>query len=118
MRLAKLLDFLGRVVGPVQPVAGRLHICPRCHKDFVVPVCWEKLGETHWIRLRCGQCGFIRQLEVENEAAERLKLELARGQAEIAAALARLDRQRMIADWATFAAALEHDLVGPGDFSG
>jgi hypothetical protein len=118
MKLAKLLEFLRHAAGPVQPVAGRLHICPRCHKDFVVPVWSEKLGETHWIRLRCGQCAFIRQLEVENDAAERLKIELARGQAEIAAALARLDRQRMIADSATFAAALEHDLIGPGDFSG
>ena len=118
MKLAKLLELLRHVADPVHPVAGRLHICPSCHKDFVVPVWWEELGETHWIRLRCGQCAFIRQLEVENDAAERLKVELARGQAEIAAALARLDRQRMIADSATFAAALEHDLIGPGDFSG
>jgi hypothetical protein len=81
------------------------------------PVRWHDLDEsTWWIRLRCGACGYVREVEASNEEARRLDADLDRGLNEIAAALARLDRAEMAAMSDAFSAALERDLVGPDDF--
>ena len=80
------------------------------------PVSWHELGETDWwVRLRCGEC-FVREVEVTNQEVQRFERELDRGVEEIAAEFARLDRKRMIADSDTIAAALQRDLIDPGDF--
>ena len=70
------------------------------------------------MRLRCGQCGTYREVVVSNDAANRYEQELNRGMAEIAAAAARDDRERMGAEMRVFVAALEHDLIDAGDFAG
>ena len=102
---------------PAHRLQSRLVVCEGCHADFVNPVSWHELSETHWwIRLRCGECGFVREVEVTNEEAQRFEHELDRGVRQIAAAFARLDRERMIADSDTMTAALERDLIDPGDF--
>jgi hypothetical protein len=89
-------------------------VCVGCHADFVNPVSWHELSETHWwIRLRCG---FVREVEVTNEDAQRFEHELDRGVKQIAAAFARLDRERMMAASDAMRAALERDLIDPGDF--
>ena len=95
----------------------RLVDCGRCGSDFVNPVSWHESGETHWwIRLRCGECGVVREMEVSNDDAKRFDGDLDRGQARIVATVARLDRERMIADCDTLAAALKRDLIDPDDF--
>jgi hypothetical protein len=113
----KMLKFLRRLAGPVSPRHARLIVCERCYSDFVNPVSWQVQGETHWcIRLRCGECGLVRDVEVTNEEAKRLEGDLARGVQRIAANVARLDREYMIADSDALTAALERDLIDPSDF--
>ena len=114
---AKLLALLGHLAGPTLPIDARLVVCDRCGADFVNPVSWHEHGETHWwIRLRCGQCGCVREIEATDQQAKRFDRELEPGVASIAAALMRLDRERMITDADTLTAALERDLIDPGDF--
>ena len=112
--ITKLRDLLVTA----KRLQSRLVVCMSCHADFVNPVSWHEVSETHWwMRLRCGECGFVREVEVTDEEARRFEHELDRGVEQIAAAFARLDRKRMIADSNTIAAALERDLIDPGDFS-
>ena len=113
----KLRGLLSRLARPAHRLQSRLVVCVGCHADFVNPVSWHELSETHWwIRLRCGECGFVREVEVTNEEAQRFEHELDRGVKQIAAAFVRLDRERMIADSDAITAALERDLIDPGDF--
>jgi hypothetical protein len=113
----KLRGLLSRLAWPAHRLQGRLVVCVSCHADFVNPVSWHELSETHWwMRLRCGECGFVREVEVTNEEAQRFEHELDRGVKQIAAAFVRLDRERMIADSNAMTAALERDLIDPGDF--
>ena len=113
----KLGDLLRRLAGPTYRSRQRLVVCERCHADFVNPVSWHELGETRWwIRLRCGECGFVREVEVADDDAQRFEHELDRGVRQIAAALLRLDRERMIAESDAMTVALERDLIDPGDF--
>jgi uncharacterized Zn finger protein len=101
---ASLVDLLQRFG---RPTDSRLVVCHRCGSDFVNPVAWHEASETHWwIRLRCGECGLVREVEVTDEAAKRFEIELDRGVRKIAASLSRLDRERMIADADTLTAAL------------
>jgi hypothetical protein len=53
---------------------------------------------------------------VSNEEAASYQADLDRGVAKIASTVARLDRERMIAESDAWAAALERDLIDPGDF--
>jgi hypothetical protein len=99
------------------PPGSGLHQCPLCHDDSVVPVRAEALDMARWeMRLRCGECGTYRDVVVSDDVAKRYDLDLARGMAEIAAALRREDRDRMAAEAQIFIAALEHDLIDAADF--
>jgi hypothetical protein len=81
------------------------------------PVSWYELDEsTWWLRLRCGACGFVREVEASNEQAEQLDADLDRGLAAIAAIVAELDRVEMAAVSDAFAEALERDLLTADDF--
>ena len=114
---AKLGVALRRILGPTHGVHDGLVVCQTCGSDFVNPVSWHEQGQADWwIRLRCGGCGLVREVEVSNDEAERYDTELNRGIAKIASALARLDRARMVADADTLKTALERDLIGPADF--
>jgi ribosomal protein S27AE len=94
----RLLDFLRHLNAPrrqrSQPPT-RLIDCRRCGSDCVNPVAWHEDGASHWwIRLRCGQCGDVRDVEeVSNEQAARFERELDRGVADIAATVARIERE-------------------------
>ena len=95
---------------------ARLVECERCGLDFVNPVSWHEQSETRWwIRLRCGACGLVRDAEVSDEEAKRFDSDLDLRLASIAATVARLDRERMATDAETLTAALERDLIDPGD---
>jgi hypothetical protein len=93
---ARLVEFVRRLNGPRLPGpmrSGRLVACGRCGSEFVHPVAWHEHGDEHWwIRLRCGQCVFVRELEVSDDEAARFDRELDRGVASIAATVARIER--------------------------
>ena len=96
---------------------ARLGDCERCDSDYVVPVAWQERGESGWwIRVRCGECAFVRELEISNEEATRFDRELDRGVQDIATTVARLERERMIADAGALTSALQRDLIDFGDF--
>jgi hypothetical protein len=117
---SRLTELLRRIAGPKYPLpstCGGLEHCERCDSDFVNPVSWHERGESYWwIRLRCGECGFVREVEVSNEEAKRFDRELDRGLGRIAATVARLEREQMIADTDALTAALRRDLIDPDDF--
>jgi hypothetical protein len=82
-----------------RPGAG-LHVCSCCRSDFVVPVDWEEADDTHWwIRLRCGECGHVREVTVEDVVAQRFDRALEARMATLRAAVVSIDRE-----------AMEHDL--------
>ena len=61
--------------------------CRSCGSAYVNPVAWRERGDLEWwIRLRCGECGLVREVEVSNEEAERYDADLDRGIAKIASA--------------------------------
>jgi hypothetical protein len=95
-RLVQWVEFFRRLNAPslrVPTLPDRLVDCERCGCDFVTPVAWHEQGESHWwIRLRCGQCDLVREVEVTDVEAARFDQQLDRGLADIAAALARNKR--------------------------
>jgi hypothetical protein len=92
----RLLGFLRRLNGPsgiVPAQPARLIDCGRCGCEFVNPVAWYEQDKTYWwIRLRCGQCGIAREVELSDDEAARLDRELDRGVADVARTLARIER--------------------------
>jgi hypothetical protein len=80
-------------------------------------VSWEEAGEEHWhMLLRCAQCETYRDVTVGNDVAALYERDLQRGMSEIAAALERADRARMLAELPVLIAALERDLIDAADF--
>lgn len=72
------------------PPEPGLHECRVCEADYVVPVWWEALEGERWhMLLRCAQCETYREVEIADDAARAYERDLARGMAEIAAALER-----------------------------
>ena len=103
----RFIEFLRRLTGPsyrLPAAPDRLVGCGRCGSDFVIPVAWHEEGETTvqlgwglsmmrwWIRLRCGQCGDVREVEVSDAEAKEFEQDLERGVADVAAAVARIER--------------------------
>ena len=77
----------------------RLIDCGRCGSGFVNPVAWQNRGERHWwIRLRCGEYGVVHEVEVSDEEATRFERDLDLGLADIAATMARIERDGMMPD--------------------
>jgi len=92
--------------------------CAMCGGDYVNPVDWEPVNETHWwMLLRCGACATWREVTVTNDVAARYDLELDRRMDVVARAVERLDRSRMAAEVETMILALRHGLVDPADFA-
>ena len=115
--LSKLWTSLRRLAGPASPHSERLVDCPSCGADLMNPVSWHDVDEsTWWMRLRCGACGSVREVEASNEEAQRLDADLDRGLTTIAAAVSKLDRVEMAAVSNAFSVALERDLLSPDDF--
>ena len=62
MWLARLRPRLAR--GP--------EVCPLCGSDFVHPVEWQAVDESHMtVRLRCGECETWREAIFSDEVLER-----------------------------------------------
>jgi hypothetical protein len=111
---------LNRLRGRPPRPDPELHLehCALCHADFVNPVDWEPVGETHWwMLLRCGACDTWRETTVDNEVAARFDFELDRRLNVLAATLERIDSRRMAADVETMILALRHGLVDAADFA-
>ena len=97
---------LNRLLGKGGQPDPELHLeaCPMCRGDFVNPVDWEPVNDTHWwMLLRCGACDTWREVTVTNAIASRYDLEL--------------DRKRMAAEVETRIQALRHGLVDAADFA-
>src|SRR3954466_6442893 len=92
--------------------------CAMCAGDFVNPVDWEPVAETHWwMLLRCGACDTWREVTVTNEIAARFDLELDRRLDIGARTLEKRDHKRMIAEAETMIQMLRHGLVDAADFA-
>jgi hypothetical protein len=117
------LTMLGRALNrlrrPERPdLAVHLETCGMCLRDFVNPVDWEPVGDTHWwMLLRCGACDTWRETTVTNEIASRYDLELDRRMEVIVRTLERIDMRRMAADVETMIQALRRGLVDAADFA-
>ena len=117
------LTMLGRALNrlrrPERPdLAVHLETCGMCLRDFVNPVDWEPVTDTHWwMLLRCGACDTWRETTVTNEIASRYDLELDRRMEVIVRTLERIDMRRMAADVETMIQALRRGLVDAADFA-
>ena len=110
--------LFSRPHAPGRSPAGGLIECLTCGSDFVSPMEWAPRDETYWwMRLRCGECGAFRVAVVSQEIADCYDRELDRTSELIVSALARLDRERMIAEVEAFTIALRLDLFDAGDFA-
>ena len=94
-----------------------LEACAMCGGDYVNPVDWEPVGDTHWwMLLRCGACDTWRETTVTNAIAARFDFELDRRLDMLTRALDRIDRRRMAAEVETMIEALRRGLVDAADF--
>jgi hypothetical protein len=122
-RLGRILRWLGAEVLVLpyrdgEPARTRLIRCGACGARLVNPVDWHESDRSDWwVRLRCGACGWSREVVVGDEDAKQLERDLKPGMREIASAVDRLDRERMLREVDAFTAALDRDLIGPGDFA-
>ena len=95
-----------------------LETCALCGADYVNPVDWEPVGDTHWwMLMRCGGCDTWREATVTNAVAARFDLELDRRLDMLARALDKIDRRRMATEVETMIEALRRGLIEPADFS-
>ena len=117
------LTMLGRALNrlrrPDRPdLAVHLETCGMCLRDFVNPVDWEPVGDTHWwMLLRCGACDTWREVTVANDTAMRYDVELDRRADAITRAAQRLESQQMAAEVETLITALQRDLIDAADFA-
>jgi hypothetical protein len=101
---------------PDRPGLG-LQVCACCRSDFVVPVDWEEADDMHWwIRLRCGECGHVREVTVEDDVAQRFDRALEASMVALRVAVASIDRKAMEHELDTLIGALAYDLINASDF--
>ena len=113
---SRVLKTLRRLAGPKYPIPVRLVACTRCKSSYVVPVAWQEQDEASWwLRLRCGECGFVREVEVSDEDVKRFERELDRGVREIAATVAHFEAAARDAHPDALNCALRRDLFPPSD---
>jgi len=98
--------------------AVHLESCVLCGTDFVNPVDWEPVGDTHWwMLLRCGACNTWRETTVSNAVATRFDFELDRRLDLVARAVDRIDKRLMAVEVETMIQALRRGLIDAADFS-
>jgi hypothetical protein len=117
--LQQLRTYLNAVLhSTIHKSPQGLEICPKCRKDFVNLMDWRKAsGEEWWMFLRCGECGFTREVTVSNNDAESFEDALHFLASPLRRKLRQMENDRM-AEWVeTMATALDQDLFGPGDFA-
>jgi hypothetical protein len=120
----RLKRLLLRIRGPILPLGSERHgddrrliACAACGSRVVNPVAWHENGETQWwVRLRCGESAWTREVTITDDEAKQFDRDLDPGLLAIQSTVARLDRERMLSEMERFATALERDLIGPMDF--
>jgi flavoprotein len=110
---------LNRLRGQEQPdLEVQLETCGICKSDFVNPVDWEPVGDSHWwMLLRCGACDTWREATVTNAIAARYDFELDKRLDVITRAVDRIDKRLMAAEVETMIEALRRGLVDAADFA-
>ena len=92
--------------------------CAVCGSDFVHPVEWHEVDESHmWARLRCGQCETWRDDVFADDVLDGYERKLDRDAGEIAAAAERLHAEWRTIEADAFAAALDRGLIDAADFA-
>ena len=95
-----------------------LEACAMCGADFVNPVDWEPVSDTHWwMLLRCGACDTWREATVTNAIATRYDFELDRRLDVLCRALDRIDKCAMAIEVETMIEALRRGLIDAADFA-
>jgi len=96
---------------------GDLAVCASCSSEYVIPVEWTaQEADAWWIRLRCGECGLVREVVVSDAPAQDYDRRLNQGMNEIARVVRRQELEQMAREADTLATALELDLLDAGDF--
>lgn len=96
---------------------GRLDLCGACGEPFVCPVTWSEQGPADWwLVLRCGACGWSREVVASNAAVAEYDSQLDEGMRVINAAAERLAREALAAEADALGTALDMDLLGADDF--
>jgi len=94
-----------------------LTTCVVCAARRVSPVDWEDRGRgCWWLRVRCGECGTLRQVVIDDAEAARFEIDLEDAADEIAEALYAFQRECMLAEGRCWTKALELDLLDASDF--
>ena len=95
-----------------------LYSCPVCGARTVSVIEEAELDALRTrVALRCAECETWRRVVVTIWAFEAYRRGLALDRADLEAALARLEHDRMVASTHAFIAALRRDLVDPADFT-
>lgn len=99
--------------------AAGLHICPSCGSCLVQPMSWEQAEDrAHWrIWRRCPDCEWHSDAVHGEREIDDFDEQLDIGTHELADELKALEHANMTEMAATFAAALEADLISADDFS-
>lgn len=93
-------------------------VCRWCQRSYACADDWTATDDEHWrVRMRCGQCGYEREVLLSNTAAARLEERLAADMDAIARDAARLDAERMADEVEAFLADLRAGRVAPADFA-
>jgi hypothetical protein len=95
-----------------------LHVCPQCGSKLVQPTCWEQTGPRgHWrLWRRCPECEWLGDSVHGEREIDDYDETLDDGTAVLACRLEELEREGMERVAASFAKALEADLITADDF--
>jgi len=104
-------------VAPAAPQADELHVCPVCDSSLVYPTDWEQAGEAAWrLTLRCPNCEWCGDGVFEQDAVERLDVELDNGTQVLVRDLRQLMHANMEDEVERFVTALHGGHILPMDF--
>jgi len=102
---------------PTDAPGEALHVCPSCAGGLVHPLDWSEETPGRWrVRLRCPDCGKVREDVFGQTLIERFDDELDRASAELLSDLRQITYANMSEEIQRFARALDLDLIGPADF--
>ncbi len=91
--------------------------CLRCDGEFMAPEAWDPADGGYWRLIgRCTQCDVWRTLMLSGPETARLLVRIDQQRTRMARVVARLDRERMLAQVEAFAEALQRDLIAATDF--
>jgi hypothetical protein len=107
-----------RLFGVQSGVRARLHVCVGCTGEFVQATRWDDpVNGTRLVGLRCAACGHERETVADLTATALFQAAQTDGAVRLEATADELAREQM-SEWvASFAGALERDLIDAADFA-